>query len=181
MHSKFRGRLAIVASLALLAACDSTPTQPTVSPNVLTAAASVETNLSRGVDEYFNDLTDRGVSLGCEDGTASEVVQLRGGIIERFFHVQLPTGTVVTRHDARPEGLWGVGSESGHEYDVITRLQSGDIYADRGIKGTSREVWELRNRVTGALFHLTYAVRYAMDADRNIIVHRERERTACRP
>ena len=177
-----RGRLATVAgavSIVLLAACDSAPTQP-ASPAPIAATATVETDLSRGFDQYFTDLTDRTVALGCEDGTESEVVRLRGGIIDRYTHVQLPTGTVVTRHDAWPKDLWGIGLASGQEYDVINRLQSHDIYADRGIDGTSREVWEIRNRATKAMFHLTYAVRYVMDEDRNLVVHRWNERVACR-
>ena len=165
-------------SIVLLAACDSTPTQPET--NAVVSRSDPAANISGDFDQYFNDLTDRSVSLGCEDGSASENVVLRGGIIERFRYVQLPTGTVVTRHESWPEGLWGIGLETGQEYDVTFLVQAHDSYADRGIMGHSREVWELRNRTTKALYHLTYAVRYVMDEDRNLVVHRWRERVACR-
>jgi len=173
-------RLAGVLALALLAACDSAPTAPSHVSLVPGANATIDPGLIRGVDEFVNDLTDRTVSLGCEDGSESEVVRLRGFIIEKYTHIQLPTGTVIARHEARPDGLWGVGLTTGDEYDVINRLNRRDIYADRGIIGTSREEWTLENRNTGALFTLVYAVRYAMDADRNLIAHREQERSACR-
>ena len=184
MRSIFRGRsattvLASLASVALLAACDSAPTQPAQTPAVPSLSVSAEQAIG-DFDQYFIDLTDRNVMLGCEDGSLSENVALRGGIIERWKHVQLPNGTVIARHDSKPDGLWGLGLESGQEYDVELRVQAHDTYADRGIMGHSREVWELRNRTTKALYHLTYAVRYVMDADRNLVVHRWRERVACR-
>jgi hypothetical protein len=181
MRITFRGHLAIAASLALLSACDSAPTQPATPAVTLTANATVDPGLIRGVDEYVNDLTDRTVTLGCEDGTESELVRLRGSIAEKVTHIQLPNGTVLYRRESRPVDLSGVGLSTGQEYEVINRLNSHDSYADRGVLGTSREVWELRNRTTGALFHLTYAVFYSMDADRNLISHREQERSACRP
>ena len=184
MRSIFRGRLAntaLISSIVLLAACDSAPTQPASASSAARALpASVVKALGSDFDQYFNDLTDRSISIGCEDGSASEDVVLRGGIIERSKYVQLPTGTVVTRHESWPEGLWGVGAQSGDEYDVNLTVQAHDTYADRGIMGHSREVWELRNRSTKALYHLTYAVRYVMDEDRNLVVHRWRERSACR-
>ena len=180
MSTLISRRLAGVFALVLLAACDSTSTAPSQVSLVPGANATIDGELIRGVDEFPNDLTDRTVSLGCEDGSESEVVRLRGFIIERYTHIQLPTGTVITRHEARPDGLWGVGLTSGDEYDVINRLNRRDIYADRGIIGTSREEWTLQNRRTRALFTLTYAVRYAMDADRNLIAHREQEHSACR-
>ena len=183
MRSIFRGRVAsvaIAASIVLLGACDSSPTQPKTAPALLAGNVSARAAQIGDYDEYFNDLTDRTVALGCEDGSESELVRLRGGIIERSKYVQLPTGTVVTRHESWPEGLWGIGEQSGQEYDVNLRVQAHDTYADRGITGHSREVWELRNRATKALYHLTYAVRYVMDEDRNLVVHRWRERVACR-
>ena len=183
MHSILLGRRFVgsaAISIVLFTACDSAPTQPASSPVVSTAATSAGKSVSGDFDQYFNDLTDRNVSLGCDDGSVSENVVLRGGIIERSKYVQLPTGTVVTRHESWPEGLWGLGLESGQEYDVNLRVQAHDTYADRGIMGHSREVWELRNRTTKALYHLTYAVRYVMDADRNLVVHRWHERTACK-
>lgn len=182
MRYIFRGRsanLAIFGSMALLAACDAAPTQPAPAPAVRALSASAEKAIG-DFDQYFTDLTDRNVSLGCEDGSLSEDVVLRGGITERWKHVQLPSGTVIARHDSKPEGLWGLGVESGQEYDVTLRVQAHDTYADRGIMGHSREVWEVRNRSTKAMYHLTYAVRYVMDADRNLVVHRWRERVACR-
>ena len=181
MRTTFRGHLAIAASLALLAACDSTPTQPATTPATLKASATVDPGLIRHADEYLYDLTDRTVSLGCEDGGESELVRLRGFIAEKSSHIQLPNGTVLTRRQTRPVDLWGIGLTTGQEYEVINRLDSHDSYADRGVLGTSREIWELRNRTTGGLFHLTYAVFYSMDADRNLIAHREQERSACRP
>jgi hypothetical protein len=180
MLTTYSRRVAVSLSLAFVAACDSAPTEPAATSINPTVNAAVDPGLIRTVDEYRNDLTDRSITLGCDDGSESEFVQLRGYIIERFTHIQLPTGTVLTRHDARPDGLWGVGTTTGQAYDVVNRLNSRDIYADRGIVGNHRETWELKNRVTGEVFSLTYAVRYVMDADRNLIVHREQEHSACR-
>lgn len=180
MRMPFRG-LAVAAAIALVAACDNAPTQPPLRPSSVPGAnAAVDPGVIRDSDEYIYDLTDYTVALGCLDGTESEVVRLRGSIAERSSHIQLPTGTVQYWHQTRPIDLWGVGLTTGQEYDVLRTNTRHDSYADRGVLGVSREVWELRNRVTGALFHLTYAVQYRMDEDRNIIAHRERERVACR-
>jgi hypothetical protein len=115
MHSILLGRRFIglaATSIALFAACDSAPTQPASSPVVRTSPVSAG-SVSGDFDQYFNDLTDRNISLGCDDGSVSENVVLRGGVIERSKYVHLPTGTVVTRHESWPEGLWGLGLESG--------------------------------------------------------------------
>ena len=176
--------LAPALALSLLAACDTSAVAPTAAPTSAAPFATVslanDNGAIRHVDEFRSDFTDRIIILGCEDGTLNEIVRLSGGVIEKWTYMQLPTGTVIGRHEVRPDGLTGVGLESGDEYDVLHRVNWRDIYADKGIKGVHRETWEVKNRRTGQVFGLTYVLGYQMDADRNLIVHREQEHVTCR-
>ena len=187
MHiTALRARAAVLAlACSLVAACDTSAVAPSAdAPATVAPLASVSLSRNGGairhVDEYPSDLTDRIVILGCDDGTLNEIVRLRGGIIEKWTYMQLPNGTVISRHEARPDGLSGVGLESGDEYDVLHKVNWRDMYADRGVKGVHRETWQVKNRRTGQVFGLTYVLGYQMDADRNIIVHREQEHVTCR-
>jgi hypothetical protein len=186
MRTALARPLATLAAALTLAACGAAPDAPLAPtpPAVPTSPAAPnevpDPGLIRFVDVSRYDLTDRTIALGCLDGTESETVLLTGGIVDRYTQMQLPTGTVVARHQSMPDGLRGFGLTTGHEYDVLTRTNTWDIYADRGVLGVHREQWQIRDRTTGAVFGLTYTVRYAMDADRNVIAHREQERVVCR-
>jgi hypothetical protein len=79
----------------------------------------------------------------------------------------------------QPTMLQGVGLRTGDAYVVSTQGGDWDVYADDFARGSRREVWSMRNLVTGEKYSLTYVVRWEMDADRNLVEHGEEERVRC--
>ena len=169
--------LAVLLALAAFTACADTPTG-TAAPTTVRAAQTGLGNI-RHVDAYEFDVTDRTLQLGCTDGTLGEIVRLSGTVVERVTSMQLPTGTYIYRRDEQDRDLTGIGLESGDAYDVERRVHDGDRYGDRGILGTHREHWSLRNRRTGDVHALTYRVHYAMDAERDLLYDRQWETVRC--
>lgn len=107
-----RPTLGFVLLLGALAACDSAPTEPTVT-DVSGSLASLKTvasttNVSTPINfELF---------IPCGNGGAGEFVDLHGRL-HTVFHVTVhPDGTFTMKEHDQPQGLGGFGEESGNFY-----------------------------------------------------------------
>lgn len=82
---------------------------------------------------------------------------------------------------SRPENARGVGTVSGDAYRFTERdRMRGEYSLDSGSGGTMQEVWRLRNERTGKTWGLTCTVRWAFDANGDLVRHREDEHVVCK-
>lgn len=186
MHASIRYSILAAVTLALVA-CDRSTVEPSApqavaAPLALTAQSGDASQQSLGRDtDVFEWYYNRIVTFGCGplDEGSTELVSVEGVGIVRDASLQLPDGTYQGRVQVHPTKLAGVGTRTGHAYEVTTQGGNWDVYADDFAKGTQREVWSMRNLVTGEKYAFTYLVRWEFDADRNLVEHREEEKVRC--
>jgi hypothetical protein len=173
---------ALLAASVLIAACGETPLQPSghrLQPPPLAQAAAGPTE--RTVEERLYDLSDIPTltMIECEDGTASELVQLEGQIYERTVYLTDATGAYhVTRH-TMPIGLRGVGETSGEEYRVRQAERGTYNQTATGATGSFRQTLRLVGRESGSSFLLAFYGHYAVNANGELVVDRSELRLEC--
>ena len=168
----------LAATVALAAACDSTPTAPAEAV-LLDQGAAVAAQPERVVEEYVYDLDGVQIVGWCGDYEVGEPVALTGRIVETIVVTQLPNGLDQVSVSAMPVDVAGTGVESGDPYQVIAQDRYSGRASEGGAGGRySYRIW-FRNRITGATFYFTTTGVYRLDESENIIVERERERSSC--
>ena len=170
----------LVAGLAI-AACDrsSTPTAPATVAPIPTTAQSNEGGAERAVDEWLYDVAGSLIGVECTDGRLSELVELQGQIFERFTVVANPAGGFHAVYHTMPIGLQGTGAESGEEFRVTWHDYGSFGQTTMGLVGTYRQVLKLVGSTSGRSFSLIVRGHYAINANGEIVVDREKLAADC--
>src|SRR5687767_14458351 len=174
-------RFALIA-LAALAACDSgdSPTGPLASRAEPSATSLSSSNgAERSVVEALYDLTGSSTQIECENGQSSELVALEGQIFERFAVIYDASGGIRTSYHTMPVGLRGVGSESGEEYRVKEQDHGTFTQTLMGLTGSYRQTLRLVGRTSGRSFSMVVRGHYAINANGEIAVEREKAIFSC--
>jgi len=183
-----RASLLAVLSLALLAACDRGTLEPTTSAAPLAAAPSVLSVADPSQDHPNNHgirerdrWMSRLVTFGCGplDEGSTELVNIDGTARERRISLTTPDGTLLWHVTLQPTKLRGVGLRTGQEYEVTTKSVDFTMNDAEFIKYLDRESWAMRNLATGEKYSVTFRTWVEMDADREIVYHRDEEKVRC--
>jgi hypothetical protein len=168
----------LVATVALAAACDSTPTAP-VETIRLDQGAAIAAQPERIVEEHVYELDGVQIVGWCGEDEVGEPVELTGRIVEKIVITQLPNGLEQVSVTTTPVDVAGTGVESGDPYLIVSQDQYFGRANEDGSGGSySYRMW-FRNRNTGFTFYFTTTGNYRLDEYENIIVERERERSSC--
>ena len=173
-------RLAPVALfLALMSACDGTPTEP-----VTTLAPEVEAQFAKGgtdrqVMETVFDLTGALVSFSCDDATHSELIRLDGSVQERWAFNVTPSGVMLVSLNTKAIQLRGTGVETGDHYQV----EEGEhgVFQETSMRsgGSLRRLIGLRNTRTGDFLEIVDRFHVNINANGEVVVQRESREVSC--
>jgi len=178
----FSRAVSLLSTLVVLAACDATdsPTAPSATPiHPQLASASQSGGSERTVDENLYDLAGSLTEIVCDNGQASEPVELEGQIYERFTVLFTPDGVFQAGYHTMPVGLRGVGTISGEEYRVTERDHGSFTQTLMGATGSYRQVIGLVGRTSRRSFSLVVRGHYTITANGDIVVEREEAIFTC--
>ena len=178
----FARAVSLLSTLVVLAACDATdsPTAPSATPiHPQLASASQSGGSERTVDENLYDLAGSLTEIVCDNGQASEPVELEGQIYERFTVLFTPSGVFQAGYHTMPVGLRGVGTISGEEYRVTERDHGSFTQTLMGATGSYRQVISLVGRTSRRSFSLVVRGHYTITANGDIVVEREKAIFTC--
>jgi hypothetical protein len=179
MQSYIR-RIALLAAVIMLAACDSQPVEPTAPVSVTPRlSVSASDGVERFVEEYVYDMEGSFTQIACDDGTASELVALEGKIFHRNALTINPSGAIHYVSHSMPIGLRGVGTESGEEYRVKEQEHHTVSQRVMGYTGTLRQVIELTGRDSRRTFSVVTTAHYTLNANNELVVEWDEVRTEC--
>ena len=178
-----RSSAAFVA-LMMLAACDAASPTESSTPRLLTpASARLSTQTAAGAErlvyEALHDLEGSEVSVECGDGTVSEPVTLTGKIFERFSVVLDAAEGEHTVYHTMPVGLTGVGSVSGEEFRVKVLDHGISRQTTKVVGGSYRQTLRFVGRTSGRSFGLVLSGHYAINANGEVVVSREKVVAEC--
>jgi hypothetical protein len=173
--------LSFLAVVTVLAACDASPLEPSVtSDSPRSASLSQGNGAERFVDEALYDLSDIFAGFECADGTVSELIELEGQIYERWSAVFNPAGGYHATLHTMPIGLRGIGTESGEEYRVKEQFHVTVSQSPMGMTGTFRSKVSLVGGVPKQTFELTIKGHWTMNANGEWVVERDTLSGVCR-
>jgi hypothetical protein len=173
MHN-YRMFVVLVGSALLLAGCADRVTDPAGVPMQASSA-----NANQGVT-WTEDMTGIVYQIDCEPGVKSEPVALEGEIVYRFNVVIDGRGGVHISFVARPNGLRGVGLDSGEVYRVAEHSQEAWTTTPSASNGTYRSRLTMVGRESGQRFTVVYYGHYTMNANGEIVAGRGDSSVECR-
>lgn len=175
MH-KYRVLVVLLGTAALLAGCADGVTDPVSVPM---QASSATANQGNSVT-WTEDMTGTVYQIACEPGVTSEPVALEGEIVYRFNVVTDGRGGVHINFVARPNGLRGVGLDSGEVYRVAEHAQESWTTTPTARNGSYRSRLTMVGRESGQRFTAVYYGHYTMNAKGDIVAGRGDSYVECR-
>jgi hypothetical protein len=113
-------RVALAASLVMVAACEPAPTSPAHSLPPARPSTSVTDGQERQVEERLSDFTGALVAYPCGDGY-TEMIRMEGQVFTRYTFTRDASGGLHALTQFMPVGLRGIGLTSGAEYKITER------------------------------------------------------------
>jgi hypothetical protein len=165
------------SSLLLQAGCTEDATDPLSGPSVQANRVTLQSGAG---ETWVEDMTGVVYQITCEPGVQSEPVALSGQIVYRFNVVIDGRGGVHISSSMRPDGLSGVGLDSGEEYRVSEHSHESWTTTPTVANGSWRSRITMTGRQSGQRFTAVNTGHYAVNANGDLVIGRGDSWVECR-
>jgi hypothetical protein len=172
MHRMMTGAGLIGTLMLLMSACSEVPTEPATELELQAATVTTTT--------WVEDMAGTVYQLECEPGVKGEPVALSGQIVYRFSVVLDGTGGVHISSTGRPQGLSGVGLDSGEEYRVAEHSHESWTTSSVVSNGAYRTTLTMTGRESRQRFTVVISGHYVMNANGELVVFDSQFEVQCR-
>jgi hypothetical protein len=169
--------LALAGSVLLLATgCADGSTDPVTGPPVQTNSV----NAQGGGETWVEDMTGVVYQIVCEPGVQSEPVELHGSLVYRFQVLTDGSGGVHINSSMRPDGLSGVGLDTGEAYRVAERDHQTWLTTQTVRSGTVISRLTMAGRESGQRFTVVHTGHFTINANGDLVAGRSDTSYECR-
>ncbi|HSJ16234.1 MAG TPA: hypothetical protein VK939_17645 [Longimicrobiales bacterium] len=165
------------SSLLLLAACADAPADLVGAPP---PQASAEPGIQQAPAIWVEDVTGVMFQVQCEPGVQSEVITLEGQLVYRFNVIVDGRGGVHINSSIRPDGLRGIGQDSGEEYRVAEQAHESWLTTPTVRSGAYYSRITMVGRTSKQRFTVLYTGLFVVNANDELVVARSDYQVECR-
>lgn len=171
-----RQNMLLMSAVLLLAAGCADDSIPVTGPTVQASSANVQ-----GAGQtWIEDMTGVVYQIVCEPGVQSEPIELQGSLVYRFLVVVDGAGGVHISSSIRPDGLSGVGLDTGERYRVAEHDNQTWFTTPSMVVGTTRSRLTMVGRESRQRFEVVHTGHFTINANGELIVGRGDTSYECR-